>query len=698
MKQLSAYLILGFFLLCQPVQAFYYTHEMSTVPENYLKAYQKKHHLSDAFQKLFDRGSKAYYLMDYKRAEQVYNTLLLINSRDIIALDRIAQVYTKQGRYLQARKTLEKILVLEPAYYAAYHQMALVYLYEKQFKESIQAAKILVESGHAYEETYIVLLNALFQLGQFDNVVALCKIARNAGGTHPLFNFFPLLIDAILGKTEAKLAKLAFFTENYAKHPQYWLFRYVLGVIENDRNSIRESDKKLRSEKFTHPTFPYAYLNVSLEALSFVTREKNIRQYALKLANTLTAMAPDFLLPYRTSIEIFLRNQDYENVLVFAKQGLEHFPEYIPFYEFQGEAAFFRGEYDLAQSSFETSLASRKNNPEYIAYYAILLLLKGDTEHAYDPVYEALAMAPNNPYAQTALGFYFHLIKEEQRALTPLQEAVKTKIPLPLPYKLLIDILIARDNTTTAYKYALNARLHIPDKDIHLKAAELSYQMKEYHNCIQICSAAVESFPDEPLFRYYLASALKEIGDTKDALTHAEKFEVSRDMDTKYALLKLDLLMDNNQPEQAHELVENLLRYHPREVEYLNFLASYQISKKQYKEAQETYENIGKISGHMPLHNLGWVKFLMKKREDAINDLTVSMNTRLGKEQALAIFRLALIHSLKKSTQNDAIQLYEKGDALFPNLKQAKDDHKLAAELNSKHKDTILKNMELYLK
>ena len=80
----------------QSLLAFYYTHELSTIPSKLLEPYKQKHHLSDSFQKIFDRGLKAYSEMDFLRAEQAYNTLLLINSRDIIALERLAQVYLKQ--------------------------------------------------------------------------------------------------------------------------------------------------------------------------------------------------------------------------------------------------------------------------------------------------------------------------------------------------------------------------------------------------------------------------------------------------------------------------------------------------------------------------------------------------------------------------------------------------------------------------
>ena len=114
------------------------------------------------FKKIFNRGLKAYSEMDFLRAEQAYNTLLLINSRDIIALERLAQVYLKQGKINLATNALLKILRIEPEYHPAHNHLAQIYLYKKDFKQSIRHAKYLVENGLAYVETYLHLINALF--------------------------------------------------------------------------------------------------------------------------------------------------------------------------------------------------------------------------------------------------------------------------------------------------------------------------------------------------------------------------------------------------------------------------------------------------------------------------------------------------------------------------------------------------------
>ncbi|MCO4782245.1 MAG: hypothetical protein KC646_07930 [Candidatus Cloacimonetes bacterium] len=691
-------------LLCLHHQsfAFYYVHKMIGVPTSYQESYSKKHHLSKSFDKLFARGLKAYDSLNFKRAEQAYNTLLLIHSADIIALDKQSQVYLKQGKYDLAISTLHHILRIDPTYYPAHNHLSLVYLYQKNFRKSIEHCKFLIEQGEAFMETYTNLINALFFLKQYDNVVSICKIARNSGAIHPQFQFFPLLVEVLTTKSEDFIRKEGLFFVEFGKHPDINLYKYLLALVDNNSTALKEAKRAISKSSYIHPIYPHMFLTLALEQITFVSDNEANRNEAVDYSDLAISIAPDFLLPYRIEVDMLRRNGNHKSVLRLVKKALKYFPTYIPFLEFQGEAAFFTKENKLAISSFNKAFKVKKKDPSYIAYQSILLLQDGDLNQGFELAELALGIDKNNPYAQTALGLFFYKSNEQQRAQHPLNQAIKQNIAYYLPWELQIKIKMGINELRSAYNLSIQARQLTKEKSIHLLATELAFNQLEYRNCVKIARAALQLHPKEQKFIVYNAKSLYELEEYPQALAViADKIKITEKVDPEINELHLNILMKNSLEKEAFSHVSRLLKFKPNNEIYRAFLAHFHYLQGDYKDSLDTYTKLNKLlKNNKYLYQTGWLRFLNDQDKKAISDLTSA--TLIGNKQtrALAFYRLALIYSFSKKTNAESSQSYSKASELVPRMKEAFEDHQLYMQLTkkSKRKEIMRQNVELYLK
>ncbi|PCJ19879.1 MAG: hypothetical protein COB02_06760 [Candidatus Cloacimonadota bacterium] len=675
---------------------------MISVPEQFQTNYSKKHHLSKSFEKLFSRGLDAYDELNFKRAEQAYNTLLLIHSADIISLDKQSQVYLKQGRYELAISTLHHILRINPRYYPAHNHLSLVYLYQKSFRKSIEHSKFLIEQGEAYMETYINLINALFFLKQYDNVISICKIARNSDAIHPQFQFFPLLIELLTQKSEDYERKEKLFFKEFKNHSDLTLYKFLLALSDGDKSKLKLAKRAISKTSFIHPIYPYMFLTIALEEITYVSDNESNRNEAIDYSDLAISINPKFLLPYRVEVDMLRRNLAHKKVLELTKRGLKHFPSYLPFLEFQGESAFFTKNKELAMHSFNKAFKVRKKDPSYLAYQSILLLEQNKINEGFSLAELALGIDKNNPYAQTALGLFFYKSNEQQRAQHPLNQAVKQNIDYYLPWQLLITIKKNLNQMRSAYNLSIKARQIISEKSIHLLASELAFNQLEYRNCVKISKAALQLYPNDQEFIIYSARSYYELEEYPQALSMlSDKIKIKPKNKVEVNELYLNILLKNSFTNETLEHITKLLKFKPNNEIYRAFLAHYHYTQANYKDSLDAYLKLNKLlKNNKYLYQTGWLRFLNNQENKAITDLTSATVLGSKKTRALSYYRLGLIYSLKKRKLADSSQSYQKASELYPRMKQAFNDHNLYMQIakKNKQKEKLRQNIELYLK
>jgi tetratricopeptide (TPR) repeat protein len=696
LAQIQHFLVV--FLIFNSLGAFYYEHDLISIPESLRRPYQERHHLSEAFDQLFSKALNAYRNLDFKRAEQAYNTLLLINSNDILALDKLIQVYIKQGKYELAMTSARSLLEKDPSYYPAHQLLARLHLYRKDFKASIGHAKVLIETGNAYLETYVTLVNALFFLGQYDNVLAICKVARATGSQHPQFEFFPLLIHFLQGRETAFQTEWGRFSEKYGTRIDGVLYEAILAAVQGSPD-LEILKKRIEKTRFAHPAAPWIFMVLALEELGLVLERFDLLEEAVAMASKAHEEAPKFLLPYRVALDILIKGQQYLKVMKWTAQGLKAFPSYVPFHEFRGEAAFFLGEKSLALESLDYALGIRNKSAELLSFFAILLLKDGQIEKGFDATEKAIFMDKESGFAQSALGLYYQKTGEPVRAEISLKQALSGSLAYSLPYNLLIQIYREARKRGDALKVALHGITVLNDVALYDEAVKLAFELKDYRLCARLGMQAAKLFPEDSSYAFIAARSYQELKEYDRTLIALERIGFSSSGTVEHNLLYLEALIGLKLYPEALFKVQSLLKIQSAHPDYLGFLARYYGIQKEFNKSLVLYEKIQKLT-RSKRHRLeiGWLQFLLHKQKAGINNLKLALAQGRKEVRALAAYRLGLIYSLRKGKEADSSGFYTRGMELAPRSSVAYGDHRLYNELSEKKYDPVIsKNMRLYL-
>jgi|SaaInl4_135m_RNA_FD_contig_21_2788519_length_2519_multi_8_in_0_out_0_1 tetratricopeptide (TPR) repeat protein len=681
--------------------SFYYAPQLLSIPPEQLEPYRQRHHLSKSFSSLFERARKAYLSLDFDRAEQVYNTLLLINSRDLIAMDRLSQVYLKQAHYAKAIAVSNRCLEVDPFYAPALHQLSKIHLYKGEYKKSVRYAKALIESGRAYVETYLLLLHSLFSLSQTDNLVAVANLAIEAGANHPQFRFLPLFLKTLKGDKKRAIKIMKPFFQDFREDPDLVLYQYILAKYHGDSPKAREALETISKRSFPDSVSAYLFLSLAMKEIGQVTKQPLLLTDAVELCKLALKDAPKFLLPYRIALEILQHNQNHLAILQLTARGLVAAPYFRFLLERQGEAAFFAGKPEISKKALKIAVEQESRDPDLLGYLGILLAQnKDEMEDGLRTADIALSLDPGNAYAQTALGIYYLNRGEPLRAKIPFQQAIRKPLPIPLPYEFLIKILRGAGEWRSAFKIAKEARLLHKTESLQVHAVEIASHLKQHPECVSFGKEALRQFPNNPLFPLLIAKSLRAMGKYNEALRALDVLKPGPGSGQEINLLYLQLLLDRKLYFEANEKLKVLLSVEPRNVSYKAFQAQYHYDRGEYRKALPGYENLLKLTGSKSwLTHIGWIKFLLMQRKGAIKDLKTASIQGDKENRALAAYRLGLIYSLATNQRRESSGSYTRAFELIPRLKEAHEDHLLVLELRrtSKDKNIIRKNLELYL-
>tara|TARA_Y100000589_G_C27055587_1_gene589169 strand:- start:474 stop:1052 length:579 start_codon:yes stop_codon:yes gene_type:complete len=184
-----------------------------------------------------------------------------------------------------------------------------------------------------------------------------------------------------------------------------------------------------------------------------------------------------------------------------------------------------------------------------------------------------------------------------------------------------------------------------------------------------------------------------------NALTALEGIGVKPDNKEEYNLLYLEILMTLEYYPEAESKITQLLKVHTRNPRYQAFYASYHYHKRDFKKALKIYQNLVKLTGSKEyLSHTGWLKFLLKKKKEAIQELSIATKKGNNESRALAHYRLGLIYALNEKKQRESSDNYTKGYELAPKLRLTKKDHTIFNEITKgKHDALIQKIMRLYI-
>lgn len=192
-----------------------------------------------------------------------------------------------------------------------------------------------------------------------------------------------------------------------------------------------------------------------------------------------------------------------------------------------------------------------------------------------------------------------------------------------------------------AQQYISKALKYNPENKWYLiLSAEILGNLKKYEEVITIYKKLIDQYPEEYEYYYNWAFTLLRAGKIKEAIVIYDKLEEKLGIEEELSIQKQKLYLNLNQFDNAVKELEKLIAFNPNETRYYQLLADLYQNNDKPEKANEVYENLLKIQPHSPYAILHLAENARKKNDRTLymqymqeafrsTDLTIDSKIRL---------------------------------------------------------------------
>ncbi len=223
------------------------------------------------------------------------------------------------------------------------------------------------------------------------------------------------LLDALAGRTDEAKAKLLAMVKQGDTPPQAWILLSLLALSEGDEELLTRSQIALQVAAIRTPNVHLALAQVALIRRDAAAARQHLEELLRYERDSVPALEMLVQLDVREGNRPGMEERVERLLTVDPRNALGN--------HMLGLIQFSRAQYDLAESSFRTSLAGRRSD-SVLNDLAWILQLRGRYEEGLKMAREALTLNPNNATAWDTVGVIFLHMKQFEEAQEALQQAL----------------------------------------------------------------------------------------------------------------------------------------------------------------------------------------------------------------------------------------------------------------------------------
>jgi tetratricopeptide (TPR) repeat protein len=259
-------------------------------------------------------------------------------------------------------------------------------------------------------------------------------------------------------------------------------------------------------------------VNVNLHMAVLDTAEKKYRESEDRYLKVYKPGQPD-VRPLEGLIQLYGQQKQIDKALNLLESALKSSPDSVPVHLLLGSVAAQAGKLELATTQFEWL---RQHNPQSSQAYASLgdiYQLKGDVSTALANYRKASELSPNDSKNIAMVAYLESLSGQNQDAIVNLRKQLAADPENAIAQN---NLAMALADTGTDLDQALaladKAQRKMPQNPGVADTLGWVYTKKGLNDsAIQTFRGLVKKYPDEPVYRYHLAVALLQKGQTADA-------------------------------------------------------------------------------------------------------------------------------------------------------------------------------------
>jgi tetratricopeptide (TPR) repeat protein len=341
---------------------------------------------------------------------------LSLDSKNIEAYARLADLYEKNNLPDKARQIYEKMMSLSPNDPHVYQVLGDYNLKAKKYADALKHFEKCYVLDHTAKSAEGIAL-ASSALGQWDK-------ARDAAET-------AVKVDPNLINSRIVLAKSCMRDKNFktarehleiivAKRPSELEFLKQLAICYvnlNEQQRLAEIDKKISDADKSN-------VDSRLRLAQYALAQKDVKQ-AFDLFKELAQLSPQNPLIFKNLYDITLQSGDKNNAAMYAKKYLALNPSDAPGQKSLGDLLYELKDLDGALAAYRAALKLDPAIKGFYKRYAELVIAKGQQDEVIKVLSNAINSGEADASSYTTLGMIYQKKGNYAKALEMNQKAIQ---------------------------------------------------------------------------------------------------------------------------------------------------------------------------------------------------------------------------------------------------------------------------------
>ena len=504
-------------------------------------------------------------------------------------------VYLQQKKFDEARKAFAKAVEIDPTFLAAVEQLINSDLSEKKFVEAKQKVDALIAKNPKAAELQVLL--ARVQLAAADN----------SSGEAALLQVVALQPDSPAGylmlarfyiSSKQKEKALTNLQQALAKNPKNIEALMLLAAIKEEQNDYSGAREYYEKAIALNPKLAAAQNNLAvIYSERFNDLEKGLQ--AAQLARELVPRDPNIA---DTLGWIVFKKKQYGRALTLLSESAEKLPESADVQFHLGMAHYMMGAEKPAQAALERAISL---SPTFIgigeAKRALAVLgidPKTGGSTAIASLEKTMAERPDDLVAVARLSALYQQTGAIDKANGLFEAAYKANPSNPSAVLNMVRVHVFRKETAKALELAKGVRKLAPDDpDIGHSLGRIAFAAGDESWALSLLQESARKLPDNSAVLFDLAEvsyAKGQVAAADASMKEALKADPNFPQASKAKNLIEMIELASNPALATASLgkVEQKLKSDPTDVPSLMVVATAQEGRKDFTEAQKTYEKI----------------------------------------------------------------------------------------------------------
>jgi tetratricopeptide (TPR) repeat protein len=252
----------------------------------------------------------------------------------------------------------------------------------------------------------------------FDSTRSYLARLRKSGAPETTVGVEEAILDGLAGNISAAKAKLLKLSEEYPKHPKVWSTLAIVAMMDKDEKLLEKCTSILTAAEENSPEI--------LNTLTTLALNRGDSKMARRYLDDILRINPN----NEQALERILQLDVWESNRLLAENHVEQILSIDPKNAFGnlilGSIQYARAEYELAEASYRTSLASKRSD-RALNELAWILQMKGHYDESLKLVQEAITLNKNSPSAWDTLGVVLMQLNRMDEAQQAFQQALSLR-------------------------------------------------------------------------------------------------------------------------------------------------------------------------------------------------------------------------------------------------------------------------------